>query len=74
MATINRVSYNKLVHSKWTAVAPRDREKHFIVTRVRDAGPGAPRYCVLEAVHSRREIEIDWHELKDPARWRIGWR
>ncbi|MDQ1303903.1 MAG: Tryptophan-rich protein, partial [Pseudomonadota bacterium] len=30
--------------------------------------------CILEAVHSRRETEIDWRELKNDARWQIGWR
>lgn len=37
-----------------------------------DAG-GVPQTCILEAVHSHREIELDWRELKNSERWQIGW-
>ncbi|MDQ7911505.1 TIGR02450 family Trp-rich protein [Pseudomonas sp. 102515] len=29
-----QINPNKLLLSKWTAVQPRERQKHFIVTRV----------------------------------------
>jgi len=71
-----RISPRKLLLSKWTAVEPRDREKHFIVTRLGDpVGPGAtPVQVELEAVHSRRSRWLDWRELTDTARWLPGWR
>ena len=71
---MSRTSINpaKLLHSKWTAVVPRDREKHFLVTAVSRDGERVTS-CVIEAVHSRREFEIDWRELKNPERWRQGW-
>ena len=51
---------------------PRDREKHFLVIAViRDAERVTG--CRLEAVHSGREFEIDWRELKNPQCWRQGW-
>ena len=71
---MNRLSTKKLLHSKWTAVAPRNREKHFLVTRVITDDNDVPRSCVLEAVHSHREIEMEWRELKNPGQWRVGWR
>ena len=70
---MRRINPAKLRHSKWTAVAPREREKHFLVTRVIDGEGGRPAACVLEAVHSRREYQIDWHELTDESRWLQGW-
>lgn len=71
---MNRINPDKLRHSKWTAAQPRNKEKHFMVTAVRCDARGFPQTCVLEAVHSGREAEIDWRELKDAARWLSGWR
>ena len=71
---MNPVNPKKLLHSKWTAANPEDREKHFLVTEVRPGPDGSPHTCVLEAVHSSREIELEWRDLKDPARWRMGWQ
>jgi len=33
-APSNALSPNKLLHTKWTAVEPRNKEKHFLVTKV----------------------------------------
>ena len=71
---LNRISPKKLLHSKWTAVRPVRREKHFVVIKVRRDDAGIVTSCVLEAVHSRRETELDWRDLKDAERWRVGWR
>ena len=36
----------KLLHSKWTAVNPQDKEKHFLVTQIIDPEPpGSPVVC-----------------------------
>ena len=35
----NRLSPKKLLLTKWTAVKPRNREKHFVVTRVIEPEP-----------------------------------
>ena len=39
----NALSPKKLLHTKWTAVAPRNKEKHFLVTKVIEPEPpGSP--------------------------------
>lgn len=69
------LSSKKLLQTKWTAVTPRNKEKHFLVTKVIEPEPpGSPVVSVeIEAVHSRRTRVIAWRELKNPAQWRRGW-
>jgi len=71
----NRLSPKKLLLSKWTAVSPQNREKHFLVTRVFEPDPPeAPiEWVEIEAAHSRRSMRIAWRELIDASRWRQGW-
>ena len=71
-----RIAPRKLLHSKWTAVVPQGRQKHFIVVRLieRESPQLPPEQVEIEAVHSRRRRVIDWRELRDPARWHQGWR
>jgi tryptophan-rich hypothetical protein len=71
---MNPVNLKKLLHSKWTAMAPRNRQKHFMVTKVLSDEAGFPQHCVLEAVHSHRELTLDWRELRDAKTWRLGWQ
>ncbi len=70
---MNRIAKNKLRLSKWTAVAPVDREKHFLVTQVIENETGGID-VVLEAVHSGRESLLPWQALKDEEAWIMGWR
>lgn len=65
----------KLLHSKWTAVAPVDREKHFMVTHVYlPEDPAAPiEWIDLEAVYTKRVERMHWQALADETRWRQGW-
>ncbi len=71
-----RLQPAKLLLSKWTAVAPCNREKHFLVTKVIvPENPDEPIVWVdLEAVHSGRTQRMAWRELADPACWIQGWR
>lgn len=71
----NAVSPKKLLHTKWTAVTPCNKEKHFLVTKVIDPVPlGSPVVSIeIEAVHSKRVQVIAWRELKDALQWRRGW-
>ena len=71
---MNPVNHKKLLHGKWTATMPRNREKHFIVTGVNCDELNIPLTCVLEAVHSGREIIVDWRDFKDSTRWRTVWQ
>jgi tryptophan-rich hypothetical protein len=64
----------KLVRSKWTACAPANKEKHFMVTALVEPVPGAPLESVtMQAVHSGRQFDIGWRQLCDGATWRQGW-
>jgi len=71
---LNRINRDKLPGSKWTAVHPRDREKHFLAVGVVPGDGGRGARVTLEAVYSGRRFELDWRELKVAARWRMGWR
>lgn len=64
----------KLLHSKWTAVHPANKEKHFIVTEVEFNEEGEVVHCLLEAVLTNRSAPIDWMTLKDDKRWLQGWQ
>ena len=70
---LNQINPKKLLHSKWTAAFPRNREKHFLVTRVNFDESGEVTDCLLEAVLSHREETIDWQCLKDASQWLQGW-
>jgi tryptophan-rich hypothetical protein len=65
----------KLLSSKWTAVEPHDREKHFFVRRVLKRRAEEPRtgYVELEAVISKRVRRLSLRELSDTTRWTRGW-
>ncbi|MDJ0831875.1 MAG: TIGR02450 family Trp-rich protein [Gammaproteobacteria bacterium] len=71
---MNRINPHKLPRSKWTASVPRQRQKHFIVTRVIRDEQQRVIGCELEAVIDRRSYNIDWHELEDDSRWLMGWK
>ncbi len=73
------LSNKKLLLTKWTAVAPQQREKHFLVSRVYD--PQLPSdqtppkdHIELEAVLTKRRYIVPWAELKDLTRWLHGWQ
>jgi len=72
---MNRFNADKLLLSKWTAVAPIDRQKHFIVTElVRDETDQHVVSCMLEAVINKRLFPIDCSDLKDSQFWLQGWK
>jgi tryptophan-rich hypothetical protein len=71
---VNRINPEKLMKSKWTAVNPVNRQRHFIVTGVQINDEGFVVCCELEAVITRKAAQIDWCELKDASRWRMGWK
>ena len=71
----NPLHPGKLLLTKWTAVRPIARQKHFIVTKVIEPSEpeGAIEWIEIEAVHSRRMTRIAWRQLRDGAFWRQGW-
>lgn len=70
----HRLNPRKLLLSKWTAVQPQQREKHFLVTElIRDEAEQVQQ-VELQAVLSKRTWHLDWRELQDAERWLMGWR
>ena len=70
----NPVNHRKLPNSKWTAVRPVNREKHFLVLDwVRDEDEVPTDEIHIEAVLTKVIRRIYWRELEDSAIWRIGW-
>lgn len=70
---MNKINAKKLLNSKWTAVQPANKEKHFIVSEVEFDEEGLVVLCCIEAVISKRSMSINWHDLKDEGNWRFGW-
>lgn len=75
MNPANPVNPKKLLLSKWTAVQPVARQKHFLVSKViePDEPGGKLEWGEIEAVHSGLARRIGWRELKDGSTWRQGW-
>ena len=68
------INPKKLLLSKWTAIKPIDRQKHFMVTKIIQTNPGDPIGIIeVEAVYSRKVSVIHWRELTDESIWRQGW-
>ena len=64
----------KLLNSKWTAVNPQRKEKHFIITDVKFDDENNVELCLIEAIMSKREESINWRDLKDTSHWKQGWK
>ncbi|WP_151705310.1 TIGR02450 family Trp-rich protein [Nitrincola alkalilacustris] len=67
------INPNKLLHSKWTAVTPRNREKHFLVIDLVRNEHETVVECIIEAVMSKRAVTLPWRELKNVEVWHQGW-
>ena len=70
---MNQINPKKLKLSKWTAVNPKNKEKHFIVSKVKFDEENNVSLCLIEAVMSNTERPINWKELKDSSNWKQGW-
>ena len=72
---MNQINPRKLLLSKWTAVQPLQREKHFIVTDCQlDEQEEAVVSVDLQAVLTKRAQRLPWKLLKDSNQWQTGWR
>ncbi|WP_208726504.1 TIGR02450 family Trp-rich protein [Corallococcus terminator] len=74
MAPPVRLQRERLVGSKWTAVQPREREKHFVVLRWVGEGDDPPQELELEALLTLRLHRVPWRALADREHWLSGWR
>ena len=71
----NPLNPKKLLLSKWTAVKPRHKRKHFLVSKViLPELPDAPiEFIELEAVFDKSTQVIPWRDLKETDIWLQGW-
>ncbi len=72
---MNPLNPKKLLLTKWTAVKPIAKQKHFLVSRVIQPDlPTDPVVSIeIEAVFSKATLVISWRELQDDSVWRQGW-
>jgi tryptophan-rich hypothetical protein len=68
----------KLLLTKWTAVQPIAKNKHFLVSKIIMPEPSvAPDMAIewieLEAVFSKTVTRMRWQELRDESLWKQGW-
>jgi len=69
----HRLNPRKLLLSKWTAVLPQNREKHFLVTELFCDEEGTVLQIELQAVLNQRCQRLDWRVLENLEHWRMGW-
>jgi tryptophan-rich hypothetical protein len=72
---MNPLHPKKLLLTKWTAVEPIAKNKHFLVARVMTPEPPSVviEWVELEAVYSKAVVRMDWRALRDTSRWKQGW-
>ena len=71
----NLLSPKKLLLTKWTAVKPLHKRKHFLVSKVilPELAEQAIEFVELEAVFDQHIRIIPWRKLKDAEIWLQGW-
>lgn len=72
---MNPLNPKKLLLTKWTAVTPLAKQKHFLVSRViKPDMPTDPIELVeIESVFSKETQIIPWRDLQDDGVWLQGW-
>lgn len=71
---MNNVNPKTLLHSKFTKQIITNKEKHFTITKVEFDDEKRVIQCVIQAVITNNEYNIEWRELKDSSKWKIGWK
>lgn len=72
---MNPLNPKKLLLTKWTAVTPVAKQKHFLVSRViqPDLLTDPIELVEIEAVFSKATQIMPWRELQDAGVWKQGW-
>jgi tryptophan-rich hypothetical protein len=72
---MNPLSPKKLLLSKWTAVKPVSKQKHFLISKlILPEQPTDPiEFVEIEAVFTKATRVIPWRDLRDNGVWRQGW-
>jgi tryptophan-rich hypothetical protein len=72
---VNPLNPKKLHLTKWTAVKPVAKQKHFLVSRVIQPvlSEDPIELVKIEAVFSKAKQIIAWRDLQNDLAWRQGW-
>ena len=72
---MNPLNPKKLLLSKWTAVTPVAKQKHFLISQViqPELLTDPIRLVEIESVFSKASQIIPWRDLQDAEVWRQGW-
>lgn len=72
---MNPLNPKKLLLSKWTAVHPVNKEKHFLVVKIiePETEEGKIEWIELEAIYTNATQQIHWRELQNTEIWKQGW-
>ena len=72
---MNPLNPKKLLLTKWTAVKPIAKQKHFLVSRViqPEVETDPVELMEIESVFSKATQIIQWRELQNDEVWRQGW-
>jgi tryptophan-rich hypothetical protein len=63
-----------LQNSKWTAVEPVNRARHFELKALeRTELQSDPIVCVMRCVVTRNSHRVRWKDLNNKNKWRKGW-
>lgn len=71
---MNKLNPKKLLNSKWTALAPLNKEKHFMVIKIMIDEDQVVTECIMQALMSKRDFNVQWRNLKDTNKWQQGWK
>jgi tryptophan-rich hypothetical protein len=72
---MNPLNPKKLHLTKWTAVQPVAKQKHFLVSKViKPELPYEPvEFVEIESVFSKSTQVIPWRDLQNDEVWLQGW-
>ena len=72
---MNPLNPKKLLLTKWNAVTPIAKQKHFLVSRViqPELVTDPVEFVEIESVFSKATQIIAWRELQNDSVWRQGW-
>lgn len=72
---MNPLNPKKLHLTKWTAVKPVAKQKHFLVSKViKPELPNEPvEFVEIESIFSKASHVIPWRDLQNDEVWLQGW-
>lgn len=72
---MNPLNPKKLHLTKWTAVQPVAKQKHFLVSKViKPELPNEPvEFVEIESIFSKASQVIPWRDLQNDEVWLQGW-